>query len=739
MYEGKAGSEFRLLKWEFLFRVLLNDAGSLFDRSRFVYDVLKSLAAHYNLEVLFLLEYFLHDTDELPDWLPEVLQSLFVEQQEKQPLRLLEASVYRELTGEERKQLIRLLIRPQSCRVLLAELKEEQIMQLTEIVCPSESSFMITYARTLEQQKERGAFEGRAGMDFRVIKWEFLFFIVLTRPFNRKQFVYDVLNQLAVHYNLETEELLDYFCRSFADDVCSAPDWLVKLIAELRDDIRVAGRVSLLEAQERKCRQLVYIEEFMLTGISRFVSGDVYVVFSSLCRETPEGLRIIAEHFKEKYTSAGFQDCVPVMRFYAAFLLWVIRYYGLCFSGYTSLVSLLDEVEAGKTVVSSVLLRKLIYRSLTGDSVKFKELLGQLPESGTAGHKAVNEIVKHTQKEPVSEPTPETIRQIMINGGRKELFYMLDTYPQRIREYWQNGKADEGSVFDLLSGDKVLQALWVNRIGNVIVRTVAGELLELQRWFGSALSEQVCWGWLIELTSGRYANYSYTEILTGLWQKLRRHLTETQYRMLRETVLAHEEQLPFWKRTLTDIESGESMMQEVERVNEETDNGRLYVKNAGLVILSPWYPRLFSMLGFTEQGKGFTDRDVQIRAVFVLQYLLGDEKDCPEFELLLNKLLVGYVQDKPLPRAIEISGEERQALESMLAGVMQNWDKMKNTTLQGFREAFLLREGVLQERQEYWCLTVESRAYDMLLDTLPWGFTSVKYPWMDKPLMVEWR
>ena len=38
-----------------------------------------------------------------------------------------------------------------------------------------------------------------------------------------------------------------------------------------------------------------------------------------------------------------------------------------------------------------------------------------------------------------------------------------------------------------------------------------------------------------------------------------------------------------------------------------------------------------------------------------------------------------------------------------------------------------------------WHLLVEPRAFDMLLDQLPWSFSMIKHPWMDRVVYVDWR
>lgn len=743
MFEGKAGSEFRLLKWEFLFRVLLDDPVSPFDRKRFVYAVLQQLAIHYNLEVMLLMEFFRQDTAGLPDWLPEVLRSLLIEQQQDQPVYLLETAAGRRLSGEERNRLVLLLARPLSCRLLLAKLPEEDICRLTELVCPAESPFMITYARTLQQQNERGMFEGKAGMDFRIVKWEFIFQVVLNHSFNRKQFVHTVLQQLALHYNLETSGLLDYFYRSFAGEDHPVPDWLVEVVRELRTEFMDAESGSTLEIRERQYKQLRIVEDFMLTGVSRCVTGDIYTFFPRLCCEVPDEIRGIAEYFKKNYTELQRPLLSDDARFYAAFLLWEIRYYGLCFSGKAKLMVLLEDTRTGKTIVSALMLRQLAYYCLINDTGNFQRVLQQLTEPDRFIHDCVDKAYSETKAAPVkkraSTLTGLIFTGLITSGKRKDVFDALDTCPQTVLTFWETGELDERRLLSFLAGDKALQMIWISRIGQPVLRIVMNELLELQKQLGFRLDERIYLDWLVEFTARRYVNLSQVEILSRLWRKFREKLTEQQYNLFRETLLARASQLPQWKKALVDVEGEETGMPEVQRVKDEKDATCFYIKNAGLVLLSPWFPRLFSMTGLLDGGKEFINREARIKAVFMLQYLLAAPQEYPEFELILNKLLTGYIQEQPLPRNVVLSESEQQTLDSMLLGVKQNWDKMKNTTLQGFRDSFLNREGVLQEREEYWHLRVENRAYDMLLDTLPWGFSPVKYSWMNKPLMIDWR
>lgn len=168
------------------------------------------------------------------------------------------------------------------------------------------------------------------------------------------------------------------------------------------------------------------------------------------------------------------------------------------------------------------------------------------------------------------------------------------------------------------------------------------------------------------------------------------------------------------------------------------------VPNAGLCLLALWLPRLFDMLGLLETGadgkKDFKDTDARIRAIFVLQRLVTDEKrEYKEQELAFNRILAACPFSVPLPKTLELTDTEIQTVESMLAGVKSNWNKLKGTSAKGFQKSFIERPGKLEQREDKWVLYVEKRSYDILLDSLPWSYRRIRLPWLKKRMDVVWR
>ncbi len=164
----------------------------------------------------------------------------------------------------------------------------------------------------------------------------------------------------------------------------------------------------------------------------------------------------------------------------------------------------------------------------------------------------------------------------------------------------------------------------------------------------------------------------------------------------------------------------------------------LLVTNAGQVLASPYLPRLFGMLGLLAENR-FVDAAASHRAVHVLQYLVDGSTDTPEHLLTLNKLLCGVPFEESVPREADLDDAAKAAVDGLIRGMIQNWKAIGSTSVAGMRESFFQREGRLVRETEGWRLTVAPRAFDMLIDRIPWGFSIIRHPWMPAMLQVDWR
>ncbi len=175
-----------------------------------------------------------------------------------------------------------------------------------------------------------------------------------------------------------------------------------------------------------------------------------------------------------------------------------------------------------------------------------------------------------------------------------------------------------------------------------------------------------------------------------------------------------------------------------EKVKEELPENQININNAGLVLLTPFFIQFFKNLNLTREDK-FWGYGEQIKAVQILQYLAAGTENNPENVLVLNKLLCGIDISFPIEREIILSESDKHECGELLLSVIRHWRALKNISVSGFRESFLMRNGLLDFDDYKVLLRVDQKAFDMLLNKLPWSFSIVSLPWMKKNLYVEWQ
>ncbi len=167
------------------------------------------------------------------------------------------------------------------------------------------------------------------------------------------------------------------------------------------------------------------------------------------------------------------------------------------------------------------------------------------------------------------------------------------------------------------------------------------------------------------------------------------------------------------------------------------ENDFLPLENAGLVIFWPFLQRFFTNLGLLE-GKKFKDQAAQFKASRVMQYLVtGEQTPVFEGELPLNKVLCGIPLIDPVWET-QLTEEDQAIADGLIEAVIQKGPLWKNLSPDGFRRTYLQREGLLRSVDGRWLLQVKKETHDITLERLPWGFGTVKLPWMEALLFVEW-
>ena len=159
--------------------------------------------------------------------------------------------------------------------------------------------------------------------------------------------------------------------------------------------------------------------------------------------------------------------------------------------------------------------------------------------------------------------------------------------------------------------------------------------------------------------------------------------------------------------------------------------------NAGIVVLNPFLTAYLGDRGVEWDGSGI-DQPALPRAAALL-HLLATGRDPAEFELGFVKVLLGLHPEAELPLApARITHDDRAEATSLLQSVIGHWRSLGNTSIEGLRSTFLQRPGLLYDDGQGWLLRVEGRGFDMLMEGLPWGYETIKLPWMSRPVFTEW-
>jgi hypothetical protein len=169
-----------------------------------------------------------------------------------------------------------------------------------------------------------------------------------------------------------------------------------------------------------------------------------------------------------------------------------------------------------------------------------------------------------------------------------------------------------------------------------------------------------------------------------------------------------------------------------------TGESGISVQNAGLMILHPFFGSLFTNSGIISRD----DKQIPVRnlskAAALLYFVATGREELFEFELGFIKPLLGMDPTDALAVSKGLLNQKQmEEAESMLQAVVSHWSSLGNTSIGGLRATFVQRNGMLFPFENGWKVILESAAFDMLLNTIPWSYSIIKLPWMEKPIYTE--
>ena len=172
-------------------------------------------------------------------------------------------------------------------------------------------------------------------------------------------------------------------------------------------------------------------------------------------------------------------------------------------------------------------------------------------------------------------------------------------------------------------------------------------------------------------------------------------------------------------------------------MKNEEETLKYIVKEAGIILLSPFFQQLFAKLQLYDRS-GWTSKEAAWRAVHIIKFLSTGQQQLPEYTLVLEKLLCGLLPEEPVPLEISLSDTEIEEATRLLESVLEHWKALRNTSLTSLRETFFKRDGLITRKENDWLLQVERKTLDVLLDSMPWGYSAVSLPWNNYIIYTEW-
>lgn len=170
---------------------------------------------------------------------------------------------------------------------------------------------------------------------------------------------------------------------------------------------------------------------------------------------------------------------------------------------------------------------------------------------------------------------------------------------------------------------------------------------------------------------------------------------------------------------------------------QQPEQKKIQINNAGICLIAAYLPAFFRNMHLLEDKK-FKSISHAMQAMYLIAYLAEGGTRHKEYLLQFNKILTGFGVTDPVPHMPRLPSGYRKEADALLAAIIDNWKALRTTSITGFRQSFLKRDGLLTDNGPTWTLQVERKGHDVLLGSVPWGFSMIRFPWMQKPVVVEW-
>ena len=181
----------------------------------------------------------------------------------------------------------------------------------------------------------------------------------------------------------------------------------------------------------------------------------------------------------------------------------------------------------------------------------------------------------------------------------------------------------------------------------------------------------------------------------------------------------------------------ETFIREMEKDHSGEEVEKYFITHSGIILLSPFLKPFFNRLQLLEDMQ-WKNSSCCYKAVHLLKYLACGKTGIAEYGLTFEKIICGLSPGIPVPLDAELELHEINEADTLLKDVIGHWKAIKNTSINGLRETFLKRDGIIIKKDDGWLLKPERKTADVLLEMIPWGFSIVRFPWSRIPVFTEW-
>lgn len=198
------------------------------------------------------------------------------------------------------------------------------------------------------------------------------------------------------------------------------------------------------------------------------------------------------------------------------------------------------------------------------------------------------------------------------------------------------------------------------------------------------------------------------------------------------------ESIPLNKKI--EIKTTNEVKQDNSAIKKAVNQGTRFATGlCGMIMLAPYYGTLFRRMNLIENNN-FKSETEQLKAYSIIFQLAKLHEETPtDYQDLVPRIIVGIPPEATVTGIVQLSEEELEEIEKFLTAVKAQWKLMNNVSLRGFIQSFLLRTGKVWKEGDKWKIEVDTHGADIILKTVPWGFSFIKYPWNPYIIETKWE